>query len=180
MRPWQVLRSQVVYDRSPWLRVIEQDVCLPNGQGISSYILAHPREYAMVFALTQGGLAPLVRQYKHGIGQLSYELPAGYLNEGETPRQCAERELLEETGYQADAWQLLSSLVLDANRSSARAHLFLARHARQVAAPHLDSTEDLVMSLHPPSTLRAMVMSGRIDGIASVAGILLALDTLGM
>jgi ADP-ribose pyrophosphatase len=179
MQRWQVLRSKVVYDRAPWLRLIEQDVCLPNGQRISNYILAHTREYAMTFALTQDNQVPLVQQYKHGIGQLACDLPAGYLDDGETPRCCAERELLEETGYRANDWQLLSAAVLDMNRGDACAYLFLARGARQVAAPQLDSTEELAVHLYSPAAVRDMVLAGQINGIASVAGILLALGRLG-
>jgi ADP-ribose pyrophosphatase len=178
MCSWQVLKSLVVYDRLPWLRLTEQDVLLPNGQHIPGYILAQARDYAMIFALTPDGLAPLVRQYKHGIGQPSYDLPAGYLDAGETPRQCAERELLEETGYQSHDWQFLSSAVIDSNRGNTCAHLFLARNIHLVAQPHLDSTEDLTMQLYPVAALRAMVLDGRISSLPSVAGILLALETL--
>jgi len=158
--------------------LFEQDVRLPNGHVIEGYLLADVREYAEAFALTEDGRVPLVRQYKHGIGKLSYDIPAGYLDAGEEPLACARRELLEETGYAAEDWQHLSSVVLDTNRGPARAHLFLALGARPVAPPHLDATEDLAMQLHTPAELLAMVRSGEIDAIASVACIMLALDAL--
>lgn len=178
MKSWQVLSSKVLVDRRPWLRLIEQNVRLANGRAIEGYLLEDVREYAEAFALTDEGRVPLVRQYKHGVGRLSYDIPAGYLDAGEEPLACARRELLEETGYAADEWQHLSSVVLDTNRGPARAHLFLARGARKIAVPHLDDTEDLDMQLYTPDELLAMVRSGVIDAIASVACIMLALDAL--
>ncbi len=178
MKPWQVIRSQVLIDRQPWLRLIEQDVRLSNGHIISGYLLAESREYAMTFALTSESRVPLVQQYKHGVGGLSYDLPAGYLDAGEEPLACAQRELLEETGYVAQDWRHLSSAVLDTNRGPTRAHLFLACGARQVAVPHLDDTEDLVTQFFTPTELLAMVRAGEIDSIASVTCVMLALDAL--
>ena len=178
MKPWQVIRSKVLLDRQPWLRLIEQDVRLSNSHVIEGYLLAQSRDYAMTFALTDQGRVPLVQQYKHGLGGLSYDLPAGYLDAGEEPLACAQRELREETGYVADDWQHLSSVVLDSNRGSTRAHLFLARGARQVALPRLDDTEDLVTRFLAPDEILAMIRSGELDSIASVTCALLAVDVL--
>jgi ADP-ribose pyrophosphatase len=178
MKPWQVLYSRVLVDRRPWLRLIEQNVQLANGHVIEGYLLAETREYAMTFALTEKGRVPLVRQYKHGVNGLSYDLPAGYLDAGEEPLACAQRELLEETGYVADEWRHLISAVLDTNRGNACAHLFLARGAHQVATPQLDDTEDLVTQFLAPAEIVAMVRSGEINSIASVTCVMLAQDAL--
>lgn len=178
MKLWQVLRSKVLLDRRPWLQVIEQDVQLANGHILEGYLLAQTREYAVTFALTDDGHVPLVQQYKHGPGRLCYDLPAGYLDANEEPLTAAQRELLEETGYVSDDWQHLGSVVLDPNRSDARAHMFLARGAKKVSTPRLDDTEDLVtLSLTPAQPL-AMVRSGEMDSIAGVTCLLLALDAL--
>jgi len=168
----------VLLDRPPWLRVIEQDVQLFNGHIIEGYLLAETREYAVTFALTEDGRVPLVRQYKHGPRAPSYDLPAGYLDDGEDPLAAAQRELLEETGYVADDWRHLSSVLLDTNRTRARAHLFLARGARWVATPRLDATEDLEVKFYTPDQLLAMVRSCEIDSVATVTCVMLALDAL--
>lgn len=178
MKPWQVLSSKILIDRQPWLRLIEQDVRLSNGHVIEGYLLAETREYSVIFALMDDGRVPLVQQYKHGVGRPSYDLPAGYLDAGEDPLACAQRELIEETGCVADDWRHLSSAVLDTNRSNARAHLFIALGARQVSPPRLDDTEDLITRWLTPAQLLAMVRTGEIDSVASVACLMLALDVL--
>ena len=178
MKLWQVLRSKVLLDRRPWLQVIEQDVQLANGHVIEGYLLTQTREYAVTFALTDDGYVPLVQQYKHGPGRLCFDLPAGYLDANEEPLAAARRELLEETGYVSEDWQRLGSVVLDTNRSDARAHIFLARGAKKVSTPRLDDTEDLITLSRTPDQLLAMVRSGEMDSIASVTCLLLALDAL--
>ena len=175
MNAWQVLSSKVLIDRRPWLHVVEQNVRLPNGHVIEGYLLAQDREFAMVLALTDDGRVPLVRQYKHGPRRAVYDLPAGYLDEGEDALACAQRELIEETGYTATEWQHLSSALLNSNRSADCAHLYLAHGATQVTAPHLDETEDITMQLRTPDQLVAMVRSGEIDSLSTVACVMLAL-----
>jgi ADP-ribose pyrophosphatase len=179
MLPWQVLSSRPLVSREPWLRLWEEDVRLPNGEVIEGYLCSQSRDYAAVLALMQDGTVPLVSQYKHGKGAVSLDLPAGYLDEnGESPLTAARRELEEETGVTAAAWQSMGGLVLDSNRGNTRCHLFLARDAVRKGSQHLDATEELSVSFHRPSELLHLVLSGRIDSIGSVAGILLALRLL--
>jgi len=179
MQAWQILSSRSLLQRPPWLWVWEEDVRLPNGQVISGYLRTRDRDYAMVFALLPDGTVPLVRQYKHGIGRVSYDLPAGYLDDqDETPLEAARRELEEETGLVAGRWQLLGHLVIDSNRGETMAHLYLATDVRAAGHQKLDSTELLEVSYYTPAQLRAMVFAGEIDSMASVAGIMMALQVL--
>ena len=179
MHSWETLASRPLLDRRPWLTVWEEDVRLPDGAIIHGYLRSRARDYAMIFALLADGTVPLVRQYKHGPGRPSYDLPAGYLDEPrEAPLAGAQRELHEETGLVADAWQALGHLVIDTNRGEDRAHIFLALGARHEGAPHLDPTESLEVSYHTPDALLAMVCRGEIDSMASVAGIMLGLNVL--
>jgi ADP-ribose pyrophosphatase len=179
MLPWEILSSRPLVARPPWLRLWEEDVRLPNGEVIEGYLCSQSRDYAAVFALMANGTVPMVSQYKHGKAAVSLDLPAGYLDSvEESPLAAARRELEEETGVTAPAWKSMGSLIVDSNRGNTRCHLFLARDAMRGGSQHLDSTEDLVVSFHRPSELLDLVLSGRIDSIGSVAGILLALRVL--
>jgi ADP-ribose pyrophosphatase len=157
----------------------EEDVVLPQGILIEGYLRTRGRDYAMVFALSADGRVPLVRQYKHGIGGPSHDLPAGYLDTPEEPPLAgAQRELREETGLVAERWRELGHLVIDTNRGDTQAHLYLALNARPDGPQHLDPEEALEVSYHTHDELRAMVMRGEINSMASVAGIMLALAVL--
>src|SRR5579859_7442718 len=98
---WKRLGSRLLLDRSPWLRVFADDVELPDGRQVEGYLRVDGRDFAMVFAVTDEGTVPFVRQYKYGLDAVPLQLPAGYLEEGEAPEVCARRELLEETGFEA-------------------------------------------------------------------------------
>ena len=181
MHPWQILASRPLLDRQPWLSVWEEDVQLPNGLTIDGYLRARGRDYAMIFALLEDGTAPLVRQYKQGVGRPMYDLPAGYLDApDESPLVAAQRELLEETGLIAGRWESLGHLVIDTNRGDTQAHLYLALDAQPNGRQRLDPTEAIEVSYHRPDDLRRMVLNQEIDSLASVAGIMLALAALGI
>ena len=180
LRPWRVLAERLLIDRRPWLQVVEQDVVLPNGRAIDGYLLAPSRDYAVIFALTDDGRVPIVRQYKHGLARLATDLPAGYLDdEAESPLACARRELAEETGLVSESWQHLGSFPVDTNRGPTATHAFLARAARLAGDLHLDETEALLCEFLPLAEIGEMVRRGEITSVASVACTLLALRELG-
>lgn len=172
---WRVIASQVLLDRPPWLRVIEQKVELPNGVVIDGYLLAPGRDYAMIVAVTPARDVLLVRQYKHGIGRELLEFPAGYIDASdEDPLACAKRELLEETGFQADSWTSLGAFCIDSNRGPTSAHLFLAQNAVLAGAPKLDDTETLTMTTLPLHDVPALLATGAAPSIACAAAWALA------
>ena len=112
-RPWQVLHSETLFDFSPWLRLVRQSVQLANGSRLDDYFLTPMRDYSMTLALTDAQEVLLVQQYKHGLGQVVFDFPAGYLDSPtEDPLACAQRELREETGYAAGQMPTLACAAL--------------------------------------------------------------------
>lgn len=177
-QPWQVLSATALLDRWPWVRVIAEHVRLPNGVEIPDWYRIELPEYVQVLAVTDDGHVPLIEHYKHGAHTLSLELPAGYLDPGETPEAAACRELREETGVIAATWRGLGRFFLDGNRGCGACHVFLALGARRVVAPHREDTE--IMTLHwlTLAELRAAWLGGRISNLATIAGVGLALGIL--
>lgn len=84
-------------------------VQLPNGITVDLETIRHPGAAAVV-PVKEDGRVVLIRQFRHAAGGFIYEIPAGKLNPGEDPLDCASRELEEEVGYRAAAFALLSSI----------------------------------------------------------------------
>ena len=170
LQPWTVLETEHLLDFSPWLRVMRQEVALPNGERIKDYLLTPARDYAMIVPLTDAGDVVLVRQYKHGVGRVVLDFPAGYLETPEEdPLGAAQRELREETGYTAARWTPLGAYALDTNRSGTRAHLYLAQGLAHTHTQDLDSTENLEYELHPAGAVLGLMQSGVMPGIGCPA-----------
>ena len=176
---WKVLASEIVID-SPYMRVRRERIETPAGVVIDDYHVRETRGFVVIFALTADERVVTVRQYKHGIGGVVTELPAGAIDDGETPREAAARELAEETGYQApEELELVSEFIVDPTNSDGRFFLFLARDVTPTAEPHFDATEAIELELYGVEELRGLVRDGTINVGSHVAGVYAVLDRLG-
>lgn len=92
-----------------FLRAVRDTVRLPDGQQATREYVLHPGA-VMVVALHDDGSVVLERQYRHPLGRVMIEFPAGKLDAGEASLACAQRELLEETGYRAREWAYAGQL----------------------------------------------------------------------
>ena len=142
MQPWRTLTRQVVLENPPWLRVEHHTVELPDGRRIPQWQWVITPDYVNVVAVTDDNQFLCFRQVKYGLEGETLALVGGYINEGEAPLVAAQRELREETGYDAPEWHDLGHYRVDPNRGVAIGHFFLARHARWVTARHADDLEE--------------------------------------
>lgn len=176
--PWHIVSSTTLLDRQPWLRVVADHVRLPNGVEIPDFFRVEALEFVKVFAVCEDGRVPMVQVYKHGPRMVSTELPAGYIEAGETPEAAARRELREETGIEAQSWTALGRYFVDGNRGCGASHVFLAQEARVVAAPQREESELITLRWYDLDALRAAWLDGAFKNVATVAAVGLALGTL--
>jgi ADP-ribose pyrophosphatase len=175
---WQTLSTTNLLDRSPWLRVQLDHVRLPNGVEITDFHRVEMRDWTQVVAVTDDGRVPMLELYRHGPGVQSLELPAGYVDDGETPEATMRRELLEEAGVEAATWHHLGSFFIDGNRGCGATHIFLARGARQVRAPEHEASEVMTLRWLSLADVRAAWLAGRLPNVGTVAAVGLALAQL--
>jgi ADP-ribose pyrophosphatase len=179
-RPWKVLQSEIVLD-TPHLRLRRDRIETPRGDIVEGYHVRETRGFVVIFAMTPRDEVVLVRQYKHGIGAVVLELPAGMIDPGESPLDAATREFVEETGYSVDgALEHVRTFITDPTGSNGRFSLYFGRHARPSGEQRFDATEDILVELVPLRALVEMVRDGTIDVAAHVACIYTMLDRLGI
>lgn len=172
-RPWEVLASRPLLERR-WLCVHEQRIALPHGGEIEEFHLIEAPDWSAVLALTDDGNVVLVEQYRHGAKRASLELPAGVIDQGETPLAAVQRELAEETGYVAREWQLLHTVNTEPSRHTNRAHFFFASGAQRLAETRFDPSESIEVRLVSKVELLRSVDAGEISHGLHVGAILCA------
>jgi len=158
--------------------VYSDTVELPDGRTRDRFHHIVLPEYAITCAITPERRFVMVREYKHGAARICLNAPAGRVEDGEEPLAGAQRELLEETGFAADEWRALGAFVVDASTGCSRAHVFLARNARPVAAPHPDELEEIDVVLLEENGLRAALAAGEIVMMPTACALALALLAL--
>jgi len=178
VKPWKITASEYLV-RSPYINV-RRDTCeLPDGSTVPDYHVVEEADYGLVFALTDAGEVPLVKQYKHGIGQIMLELPAGFFDpEDADPAAGAMREFREETGYDATWYEYVGSHVRHPSRNSNRGHLVVATGATPTAEQSLDASEAIDVILLPVDEVFQQIYTGQINAVGSVASIYFGYDYL--
>lgn len=158
--PWKVLSSEYI-SRKFWYTVRVERVELPNGHVIPEYWVQEYVPWVNVVAVTTEGKVLLLRQYRHGIGQVHYEIPAGTTDLGETSMEAAaRRELLEETGHGGGRWSPLMTLSANPALTNNLTYTFLALDVVPMATPDPGASEDLRLHPTPIADVEALLDSG--------------------
>jgi 8-oxo-dGDP phosphatase len=175
---WPVASSAEV-SSGALVRVRTDAVRMPDGEIAEREVVEHPGAVAVV-ALDEDGRALMIRQYRHPVGALLWEIPAGLRDApGEPLRQTAERELLEETGHRAADWHVLADVFTSPGFSTERLRIFLARGITWVPEQERDYVPEheeahLVVAWVPLRQARDAVLAGDLHNGVAAVGILSA------
>lgn len=177
---WRVTRSEtMLQDR--WINVRADHCVTPSGSEISPYyVLSYP-DWVHIVCLTAANVLVLVRQYRHAAGDSFLELPGGGVDRTDASLEdAARRELMEESGYSAPYWELISSLYPNPATHTNRVHFFLARDAVYTRQPHLDVGEaGLTVELTDIPSVLGGLRSGLLGHAMHASGLLLGLAAAG-
>lgn len=158
--PWEVLKTEYMF-RQPWLTLRRDRVQVPTGAVIDEYYVWEYPPWVNVVAVTADDQLVLVRQYRHGLRAVHYELPAGVVDlEDGDPMTAACRELLEETGFSGGEWSRLMTSSANPGTHNNLTHSFLAIGVQPAAVPTPEASEDLRVCLVPVSKTRKMIDEG--------------------
>jgi ADP-ribose pyrophosphatase len=136
MQKWTKIDEKLVYDG--YRKIIRKTVALPDGSS-ADFDTVKSNVGAAILALTEDDKVVCFKQFRPGPEEILYELPGGGIEEKETPIVAIRRELLEETGYEADI-EYLGSHCRDAYVTGMW-HMVVGRNARKIHEPQLEATE---------------------------------------
>jgi ADP-ribose pyrophosphatase len=171
---WPVAASQPLLKN--WLITVRSDkVRLPDDQYAERTVVTHPGAVA-ILALDDAQRVLMIRQYRHPVGRLLWEIPAGLRDtDGESPLQTAQRELLEETGYRASQWHTLLDYFSSPGYSTERIRIFLARGVEQAADNGYERKQEekyIVADWVPLAAAVRLALSGKLHNGPAIVGVL--------
>ncbi len=161
------------------VKVRRDTVQMPDGQRAGREVVEHPGAVGVV-ALDEADRVLLIRQYRHPVGRLLWEIPAGLRDvAGEPLVETARRELVEEAGYRAARWQVLADYYTSPGISTERLRIFLARDLEWVPESERDYVPDheeahLMVKWAPLDAVIRGVLAGDLHNGVLAVGVLAA------
>ena len=155
---------------------VRRDVVMsPKGECFRE-VVEHPGG-AAILAYTDENHIILIKQYRYAAAQEMLELPAGKLEKGEEPFECAKRELTEETGYEAKNWEYLGYIFSSPGFCDEKIHLFKATELT-FKGTNFDEFETIDTQITQTQEAIEMVKSGKITDSKTVFGIFHVLESV--
>lgn len=169
MKTAQVLGSTIIYN-GPVFGIRRDEVIEPSGVRATREVITHPGSVVVLPVLPDGRIL-LIRQYRHATRQYLWELVAGRMDPGETPKVAAARELIEETGYRAKRFRVFLDVFPTPGFLEERMFILLAEGLTAGAAEP-EEDEKIISRAYNRKQLEDMIRGGKLHDAKSIAGIL--------
>jgi ADP-ribose pyrophosphatase len=153
--------------RGTRLSIEKREVTLPGGKVVER-VMVHPGDAVAILPVIGDASCYLLRQFRFAVGDYLYEAPAGTLNPGESPLDTARRELIEETGFQADVFIPRGFIFTTPGFTDERIHLFEAHTLTPSCEYEKDEDEVIEVVKVTFAELDAMISDGRISDAKTI------------
>ncbi len=170
IKKWTLLASNPAFD-SKYISIEKRSYELPNGSVVDDYYHLIRADFVLIIARDLNGKIIIERQYRRGVEDFVYELPAGFINKDEDPVVAAQRELLEETGYEGKA-KLLGKIYVQPGYSSQVAYAVLIdieqteKHDKE-----LDEDEEIELQAMTLPDIHTMIRKGEIIDMGALSAL---------
>lgn len=168
IKKWKVISEKDI-SPSPWFPLFVDKVQLPNGKIVDDYYLSHLGDVAMILSITKKKEIIFVKQYKHGVGEILLELPAGRIGRDRSAEQAAKDELEEEVGVVAKEFSEIGEVLPSPSKDRTRVHGFLTTDVEITKDQILDETEDIEIVLIPIKDIDKKIKGGVIKASDTIA-----------
>ena len=141
----------------------------PQSKQQHRFTVLRGADWTNVIAITKDEKVVLIRQFRHGTDRVTLEIPGGAVDAGETHREAAARELLEETGYVANRWTQLGGVHPNPALQNNVCSTWLAEGVVQLSEPRLDEGEAIEVKTVALSDIKPLIARGEITHALVVA-----------
>jgi ADP-ribose pyrophosphatase len=165
---WHVIKSEIIYRCR--IFSVRRDQSRSQGSGLThDFHVLETSDWVNVVPLTGDRNVVMVRQFRHGIRELTLEVPAGLIDASDaTPADAARRELREETGYAAGRLVPLGIVHPNPAIMNNRCHMFVAYDSELQGEPQWDATEELAVEVVPLDRLPELIRRGAVSNALTV------------
>lgn len=175
---WKKLSSTYIH-RGPWA-TLRIDKCeMPNGHIVDDYYVLEYGTWVNGVAITADNKVLMVEQYRHAAEIISLEIPGGVVDPGENPQEALRRELLEETGYQFDDFELLCVLCPNPSTGNNQVYSYLAKGGKKVQGQSLDDAEEINVKEFTIAEIKQLLAENMIAQAMHCTGLFYGLIKLG-
>jgi 8-oxo-dGTP pyrophosphatase MutT (NUDIX family) len=177
MKKWKTLDSKLAFDHK-WFKVRQDTVQLPHGKILDDFFVWLEGDVVIVVPITSENKFVIVKQYKHGSGEIVLEFPAGMIDHNEDSEKAAQRELEEETGYTGDTLISLGTVFNLPTKVVGQDYIFLMQNAKKTKEPSFDENEEIEVLELTQEQVMQMIVSGEIKVTGTITAFLLAVQKL--
>ncbi|QQT30752.1 NUDIX hydrolase [Sphingobacterium multivorum] len=179
MEKWKLLSSEYIC-KEPWA-TLRRDTCeLPDGRINDHYYVLEYPDWVNMIGITEQNELLVIKQYRHGAGIISLEIPAGTTEAGEDPKNAAVREMLEETGYQFDQIEEIAKLYANPATSGNITYTYLMTGGKKVQEQALDEHEEIDVYRIPLEEAKSMLLDNKFNQALHASALFYAFNKLGL
>ncbi len=170
MGDWQLLEETIVNDYN-FFKVLKEKYINPRNKKEVNFYHLKLSDWTIVIPETVNKKIVMVKQFRPGAKKIFYEFPGGLIDKNETPISAAKRELLEETGYYSDDFELLNvSYPLPAFQTS-KCYIYYAKNVKKINNKlKLDDGEDIEVFEEDIDEIKEMLFSNKLDNSIMALG----------
>ena len=171
---WKILESERNVYSNEYLKLYED---LLDINGIKKiYIRGKRKNYSTIVPFLSVDKILMIKSYRHLVDSLQFEIPSGYIEDHESPKDAAVREFLEETGYNANEILFVGEYTLDYSMFEQKGYIFAAYDIVKKQEPHLGLMENIQTEPLTIVQVKQMLTNGNILNAASIVALYRALD----
>lgn len=171
MKKWKLLNKKPIF-KSKWLALEHRIYELPDKRVENYYHLYRPN-YVLILAINNKDRIVVEKQYRRGVDDFVYELPAGWIDKNEDPLKTAIRELKEETGFIGKG-EIVAELYPQPAFCSMKAYVAILKiNSISLKSPKTSKDENIKIELIKIDKIKEMIKKGKIKDMGTISAILI-------